>query len=210
MNNNNTEVTNFPVKNLPSRYSIGRAAVYNRLEKLNIKPYAINNKSFVTSEELELLDALDTFLKEGKTMNEFLEQQGGLSTDTSLDKPVYSPLDIENSLENIDIYRPVDTRYLTVDTSRDTLRLTEVKDLVYDLIKTIQSDSKSSIDDLRNLQEIADKNWHLPTKRMAEIVGCSPATLGKHKEYHYCGFVIIKTTKQGRGFLWRVGREDNI
>jgi len=210
MNNNKTEVTNFAVKDLPSRYSLGRAAVYNRLEKLNIKPYSISNKAFVTTEELELLDALDAFLKEGKTMNEFLQQQGGLSTDTSLDKPVYSPLDSENSLENIDIYRPVDTRYLTVDTSRDTLRLTEVKDLVYDLIKTIQSDSKSSIDDLRNLQEIADNNWQLPTKRMAQILGCSSSTLGKHKYYYYCGFVISKTIRQGRSFLWRISREDNI
>jgi hypothetical protein len=75
-----------------------------------------------------------------------------------------------------------------------------VKDLVYDLIKTIQSDSKSSIDDLRNLQKIADNNWQLPTKRMAQILGCSPSTLGKHKEYHYCGFVISKTIRQGRSF----------
>ncbi|TVQ44258.1 MAG: hypothetical protein EA365_10505 [Gloeocapsa sp. DLM2.Bin57] len=210
MNNNNTEVTNFPVKDLPSRYSLGRAAVYNRLEKLNIKPYSISNKAFVTTEELARLDALDAFLKEGKTMNEFLESQGLMSTDTSIDNRVDSPVDIEKSPENKDIIPTLDNRHYSLDTSTDTFSLAEVKELVYDLIKNIQADKKSSIDDLRNLQEIADNNWQLPTKRMAEIVGCSPATLSKHSEYHYCGFVIIKTTKQGRGFLWRVGHEDKF
>jgi hypothetical protein len=208
--NNNTEVTNFPVKDLPTRYSLGRAAVYNRLDKLKIKPYSISNKAFVTREELELLDALDAFLKEGKTMNEFLESLGLMSTDTSIDNQVDSPVDKDESLEYKEIIRTVDSRQHTLDKATDTFIMAEVKELVYDLIKNIQADKKSSIDDLRNLQEIADNNWQLPTKRMAQLLGCSPSTLSKHSEYHYCGFVITKTTRTSRGFLWRVGREYNL
>jgi hypothetical protein len=53
------------VSELCSRYGIAKNAVYNKLKKLYIKPFTgEDGNKYITLEELELLDELDTFLKE--------------------------------------------------------------------------------------------------------------------------------------------------
>jgi hypothetical protein len=75
------EAADFPVNQLPDRYSISRSGLYEiripALEKAGLgKPYPKGNKSFITPEQLKFLDALDIALKNGEDVITFLEKRG--------------------------------------------------------------------------------------------------------------------------------------
>ncbi len=52
------ELIDFPIKELPQRYSIARSAVYVRMKRLNITPHTQGNRSYISASQLELLDDL--------------------------------------------------------------------------------------------------------------------------------------------------------
>ncbi len=60
------------VKNLSVRYGLGKTAVYKRIKALDIKPERIGNRSYVDKAQIELLDALQAFIQNGRTTPEFL------------------------------------------------------------------------------------------------------------------------------------------
>jgi predicted DNA-binding protein YlxM (UPF0122 family) len=69
------ELFDFPIKELPDRYSIARSAIYVRMKRLNITPHTQGNRSYINASELELLDDLHEFLVEdsSRTIDEFLK-----------------------------------------------------------------------------------------------------------------------------------------
>ncbi len=67
----NAEIDNFPVSQLQSRYSIGKQAVYNRLDALGVKPFKEGNRSYITAMQLRLLDELHQHIAAGGTMADF-------------------------------------------------------------------------------------------------------------------------------------------
>jgi hypothetical protein len=86
------EINKLPVKDLTSRYNIGRTALYTRFTAANITPEKDGTRSYISKEELEELDRLDAHLKTGGKLDEFkptLQQNNEMivySTPT-LDKP---------------------------------------------------------------------------------------------------------------------------
>lgn len=80
---NNTELDSFPVTALVDRYGLkGASNVYNRLSKLEIKPEKIAGKSYLNSEQLALMDALDRHLKSGGGFADFSTSPIGDSQDS--------------------------------------------------------------------------------------------------------------------------------
>jgi hypothetical protein len=73
------EIDNYPVSDLPQRFLIGKQALYNRLDALDLKPTRVGNRSFINATQLKLLDDLHEHLLAGKTMAEF-------TTSSPLDK----------------------------------------------------------------------------------------------------------------------------
>ena len=71
------------VKNLSSRYELGKTAVYNRIKALGIKPERIGNRSYVNEAQIVLLDALHDFIQNGRTTAEFLFLRAQDSGETS-------------------------------------------------------------------------------------------------------------------------------
>lgn len=69
---NNKEI--FPVRELQERYGIDRSIVHSRLKLLNIKSERCGNKYYITSEQLQLMDDLDAYLKAGGTTAEFVQK----------------------------------------------------------------------------------------------------------------------------------------
>jgi hypothetical protein len=67
-----TQIDRYPVKELPGRYSINRSVLYSRLKALNIQPHSSGKQSFVTGEELHLLNKLHEHLKRGGLLASFL------------------------------------------------------------------------------------------------------------------------------------------
>jgi len=192
-----SQIDRFPVKELPNRYSINRSVLYTRLEKLGIKTSKEGNKSFIDGESLKLLDALDQHLKKGGTTSEFLDQ-----TTNPTDKPD-NPLislnegNYDNKTDKLD--RP--------DKQTGQLANSGLLEQLFSLTLEAVENRRTGLNDLRDLQEIADNNWLLPTKRLAEIIGCSRSYFQGKKEIHYCGFKLEKIGKQGNETLWRVTRQ---
>jgi len=56
-------IEHFPVKSLMERYNIERSVLYNRLKGLGISPTKIGRRSYITVEELELLDQLHEYIQ---------------------------------------------------------------------------------------------------------------------------------------------------
>jgi hypothetical protein len=65
------EINKFPVKDLPNRYSVGRTALYARFTAANITPEKDGTRSYISGEELEELDRLDSHIKTGGKLEDF-------------------------------------------------------------------------------------------------------------------------------------------
>ena len=73
------EIDNFPVSELQSRFNLGKQAVYNRLDALDIKPFKSGNRAYITADQLQLLDRIHEHLIQGGTMADFQSSQRSTS-----------------------------------------------------------------------------------------------------------------------------------
>jgi hypothetical protein len=88
------EIDPFPFAALQDRYSLGKQAVYNRIDALEIKTFKEGNKSYITAADVELLDSLHDHIKSGGKMDDFKSPRTELVT---------SPLDrLDTSTGQID------------------------------------------------------------------------------------------------------------
>jgi hypothetical protein len=70
------EIDRFPVSQLQDRYSLARSAVYKRLEQLRIAPQRVGQRSYISAQDLRLLDDLHRFINQGGSAAEFIEARG--------------------------------------------------------------------------------------------------------------------------------------
>ena len=68
-----------PIAQLPSKYGIVKSVLYDRLNRLGIKSEKIGNKSYLSAEQLELLDQLDAHLNAGGSMAQFVDSHSSQS-----------------------------------------------------------------------------------------------------------------------------------
>lgn len=62
-----SEIDRVLVKELESRYQIGKTALYSRLNALGITPIKEGKRSYISGEQLAELDKLDGHIKSGET-----------------------------------------------------------------------------------------------------------------------------------------------
>lgn len=192
-----SEIDRFPVKELPNRYNINRSVLYTRLEKLNIKTIKEKNKSFIDGESLKLLDDLNDHLKNGGKTNDFLDQTNKQTDKTDKQTKPYNNKDLTtdtNQTDKADRQSRQSEQLILPGTFQDVINAT------LDLAES----RKTGLNDLRDLQEIADQQWFLPTGRLASIIGKSRSYFTGKNEIHYCGFKFEKIGKQGQEMLWQV------
>lgn len=77
-----TATGKFLTSKLSQRYGIIRSVVDQRLEALCIKPIGVGNKSYITPDELQLMDDLDDHLEAGGKTEEFVSE--GIEAGSSL------------------------------------------------------------------------------------------------------------------------------
>jgi hypothetical protein len=66
-----SEINKLPIKDLPDRYNIKRTALYTRFAAANITPEKDGTRSYISKEELEELDRLDSHIKTGGKLEDF-------------------------------------------------------------------------------------------------------------------------------------------
>ncbi|MGE5655049.1 MAG: hypothetical protein ACM37W_00245 [Actinomycetota bacterium] len=141
------EIDPYPVSELPSRYNIGRAAAYNRLESLGIKPTKQGNKAFITLDDLQALDRLHSHLQKGGMMGDFQEGQSP-STTSAL-----SPLD-------------------TVDVSSRQDIMQDFLVMVEAIGKLVTP--ADPLTRWKSLEEASEKGWLLSSAEVRQLTGVKP------------------------------------
>jgi len=79
---------------LQKRYDVCKAVIYERLKTLHIKPYKQGNRSYVSGDQLKLMDDLDAHLKGGGETNDFVQEQ---IADLTIVVPKTDELEAESS-----------------------------------------------------------------------------------------------------------------
>ena len=220
-----TSLDLIPVSQLPSRYSVNRSVVYTRLKELNIKTQKIGKQSYIYATELNLLDKLDKHLKNGGITSEFiatnsLEQNGDKTQDnqtrqTQDESPDNNQTNKDDSLpsNNEALNKLVQdsdhthTPTLTRQTGQDIPIETIIQATIIQTLSVLNQQNNqtlSPLNDLETLQKVLDNNWLLTTTKIAQIIGLSPKTIGKKKQYYYCGFIFTKIGRKGKQSLWKI------
>ncbi|HZG39096.1 MAG TPA: hypothetical protein VEZ50_10485 [Nodosilinea sp.] len=70
------EIDRYPVSQLQSRYSLARSAVYKRMQDLRVVPEKVGQRSYITAQQLQLMDELHRFINQGGSAAEFIEARG--------------------------------------------------------------------------------------------------------------------------------------
>ncbi|WP_414528444.1 hypothetical protein [Nodularia chucula] len=195
------EIDPFPVTALQDRYAIGKQAVYNRLEALDIKPFKQGNKSYVHATDVELLDQLHQHIKDGGKMDDFKSPR---SVDT-MDTPTgqvdisFSPLD------------RVDTSSLTTGQSETAAsELIALVEAIAPLAEGIARHLKPSdpLQHLKALEEAAKAGWILSSTEVEDLIGCKPKLKEGEQQFVRGSFGFVKSGRVGNQSGWRVVRLD--
>ncbi|MEA5551948.1 hypothetical protein VB713_13435 [Anabaena cylindrica UHCC 0172] len=188
------EIDPFPVSALQDRYAIGKQAVYNRLEALDIKPFKQGNKSYIHATDVELLDQLHQHIKDGGKMDDFLSPSllDTMDTPTGQVDITFSPLD------------RVDTSSLTTGQSE-----TAVGELIA-LVEAIARHLKPSdpLQHLKALEEAAKAGWILSSTEVENLIGCKPKLKEGEQQFVRGSFGFVKSGRVGNQSGWRVERLD--
>jgi hypothetical protein len=180
---NQAELFDFPIKELPDRYSIARSAIYVRMKRLNIAPHTQGNRSYINASELELLDDLHEFLVEdsSRTIDEFLKK---LST---------------FELNELGLF------------PKGQLARKQTQNLTTESVRAVEYNQGTHAAHLRErfefLERASAKRWLLSTSDLAHLIGLSPSTVVKHEQLSRWGFSFVKCTERtGREVNWTVKR----
>ncbi len=187
-----TEIDNFPVSQLQSRFSLGKQAVYNRLDALGIKPFKEGNRSYITADQLQLLDQLHEHINQGGTMAEF--QESAASPVDKLESPVdkaESPVDIVERGMTLSAANNLELMVQVVSTGVEKA-----------IASTVQA--KSPLWYMGELKRAADEGWLLTTKEVQELIGVKPRTKKGESTYTRGSFSFVKSGKIGGQTAWKV------
>ncbi|ABB35421.1 helix-turn-helix domain-containing protein [Synechococcus sp. CC9605] len=164
----NHQTTVLTVQELAARYGITRQSVYERLKAAGITPVKRGNRSLFDKEMVACLDEQHRKLQQGSSLR-----------------------DATDDRQTIDI-TPV--RQPTLEPAPDQgLAL-----LVSALSSALQPTDDAHLTTHRQLQEIADKGWVVPTRVLARVLGQSNSSLHSWGEKtERLGFTIERTGSRG-------------
>ncbi|MFW6359395.1 MAG: hypothetical protein ACOC0N_09330 [Chroococcales cyanobacterium] len=206
-----SEIDRFPVKNLMERYNITRSVLYNRFKGLGIVPTRFGRQSYVTGEELALLDQLHQYIQAGGYITDFIKDYKIDEETESLPPEQEVERNGNNSTGTVKRNgKQLATQETILESPEGLEKIIEttvsstVKAMSSTRAIALRASNEDTLEDLETLQRIADKGWLIPTKRLAQIIDRAPSTLARKPEVHYCGFRLIRAQQEGNQSLWRV------
>ena len=138
------------IQSVAARYGISRQSVYARLQLSGVTPTKQGNRSLFTDEDVEQLDAQDQLLRAGYSLRD------SVSSDVIDVSPVSQQPDSGLILAEpsaLEAFAEVLATAIRQSTGQTT------------------PDNHLSVH--RQLQEIADKGWSVPTRVLARVLGQS-------------------------------------
>lgn len=180
------EIDPFPVAALQDRYRLGKQAVYNRIDALQIQTFKEGNKSYITANDVERLDQLHDHISSGGKMDDFKSPRTELTT-----RPV-DRLDTSTS-------RPVDT----LDTPTGQVNtLLEVVALVEAIARHLQP--ADPLQHLKALEEAAAAGWLLSSVEVEGLIGYKPRVKKGEQQFTRGSFSFVRSGKIGNQSAWKV------
>jgi DNA-binding transcriptional regulator YhcF (GntR family) len=184
---NSGEIDRFPVGQLQDRYSLARSAVYKRMEQLGIAPDRVGQRSYITAQQLHLMDELHRFINQGGSAAEFIEARGlrqkpssnGSGQDANGSAMTTGPGDFGGLISAI------------------------VSEVVGRLGMGAQPDPMKYFETLEN----AAKNGWLPsTSELAELIDLSPREIESYGDrFSEAGFIFSRSGYRKNGEIaWKV------
>lgn len=95
------DIDPYPVSELFARYGKSRDVVYKRLNGLKIRPHKLDkgNQSYITLEELQLMDALHQHVQSGGELSDFVVRLSAVESDSD-EREGFGESDIVRQLSN--------------------------------------------------------------------------------------------------------------
>jgi hypothetical protein len=179
------EIDPFPVAALQDRYNLGKQAVYNRIDALSIQTFKQGNKSYITADDVELLDQLHDHISTGGKMDDFKSPRTELVT---------RPLDrLDKSTSPLD---RLDTPTGQIDT------LGEVAALVEAIARHLRP--TEPLQHLKALEEAAAAGWLLSSAEVEGLIGCKPRMKSGESQFTRGSFGFVRSGKIGNQSAWKV------
>ncbi|NEO17276.1 MULTISPECIES: hypothetical protein [unclassified Moorena] len=196
------EIDKIPVKDLQTKYNIGRSALYERFKHANVKPNKEGTRSFVSGEQLSELDRLHNHLEGGGTFEDFesLSTTGNSQEAISLNSSPNSSLNVHrtNSWEA--------EREPLLEVLIDAMKQSFHYAITYGVSLPNAGKPVTAIDRHQQLKVAAEEGWLLTTLEVKELIGVKPQAGKGENKYTRGSWTFIKSGKIGRGTAWRVER----
>ena len=183
-----------PLSQLPSRYSIARSNLYNRIKDLKVETVKQGRKAFVTATDLELLDGLHAHLGRGGTTVGFvqiLKKKGGLALST-VDRPASYITESSQHSEPIIAINPV-ALVSTIET----------------VVKRMIPPSNNRLNYLKELEEAYQSGWLLSTSELSDLLEFAPKTIaGYGEQFSDAGFTFTRAgSRKGGEIAWSIDKQ---
>ena len=158
---------------------------HNRMVKLGIKPERRGRQSFLSQQQIQLLDRLDEHLRTGGTFGNFIIEEGA-----TVPMPTNS-----SSME------------LVASNSHSIVSTGSIGDI--EIVAALQAIASTNYDILtpqKRLKEAAEDGFVLTTDQVSRIVGLSHSTVSSWKTgTRKLGFHFHKE-HEGSSVVWKVSR----
>jgi hypothetical protein len=196
------EVQNsFPVGELKDRYGISKQGIINRRKYLKISTYKIGNKSYMTEDDLDLLDRLHQFLNKNPTasMQDFRQEQStesklvGGTTDRSS----------ESTLPTV----PIQPTSLTILDNQNVTKMSLDSNTIEEIAYKFQRSNPLWY--MNILENARASNWLLTTAEVRELIGVKPNTKKGEKTYKRGNWLFVKSGRIGKQTAWKVIVEES-
>ncbi|NEO59278.1 MAG: hypothetical protein F6J98_02260 [Moorea sp. SIO4G2] len=197
------EIDKIPVKDLQTRYKIGRTALYERIKHANIETNKEGTRSFISGRQLEELDRLNTHLERGGTFEDF--------------EPLLTEEFTEDSQKTISLDSSPNSSPNSSPTVHRTSPWKAEREALEVLIDAIASGIEraninrmkplSPIEYMQQLKIAAQEQWLLTTSEVRELIKVKPHTRKGEDTYRRGSWLFVKSGKIGRETAWRVEQE---
>lgn len=215
------EIDPYPVKELTTRFGIGRTALYDRLKALGVMPTKQGSKAFVSKEQLQRLDALDEHMKDGGAIadferatllsGEYGEQDGQAYPVNSTPSPSELSRSQAGGVLNF-LRMDVQTVVIVVREGVVNPFIKGLKEVLLAVFPAPLSRVERGLrlSHLRELEEAYEKRWLLSTSELADLLGLSATTVRAYGEqFEQAGFTFTRSevgTRARGEVAWQVDK----
>jgi biotin operon repressor len=201
-----TEIDSLTIKDLESRYGVARSNIYNRIDGLKKKGYAMEpekqgGKSVFNADQIALMDALDASLKDGQSIADFPSTTGRSDLSyVSQDKSKVSHRTQDSKAEGTSIMLFAGVIDAIAEKVADIISIRQAQPIEVKLPELPTTDLLSN---LRSIQEACDRGWLLSTSQLASLLGVKTLS---GKTIQRFGFTFTRVGRNGAESAWKVER----